>query len=78
MRFLKLGRWCHPTSEYYKNSCDQLYKMALANSDSCSAHKLISTKKLTFEKSNLKSDNVVQKQPRGGYSLSQLLASYYR
>ena len=34
--FLKLGRWCHPTSEYYKKNCDQIYKMALANSDSCS------------------------------------------
>lgn len=34
--FLKLGRWCHPSSEHYKNKCNQLYKMALANSDSCS------------------------------------------
>lgn len=34
--FLKLGRWCHPSSEYYKNKCNQLYKMSLANSDSCS------------------------------------------
>ena len=34
--FLRLGRWCHPTSDHYKNKCDQLYKMALANSDSCS------------------------------------------
>jgi hypothetical protein len=33
---LKLGRWCHPSSEAYKNKCDQIYKMALANSDSCS------------------------------------------
>ena len=33
--FLRLGRWCHPTSEHYKNKCNQIYKMALANSDSC-------------------------------------------
>ncbi len=32
---LKLGRWCHPSSEFYKNNCDQLYKMALANYDNC-------------------------------------------
>ncbi len=32
---LKLGRWCHPSSEAYKNKCNQIYKMTLANLDSC-------------------------------------------
>ena len=49
--FLRLGRWCHPTSDHYKNKCDQLYKMALANSDSCS----VSHYNL-LEKPNVKKD----------------------
>lgn len=30
-----LGRWCHPTSHAYRHTCDQMRKMALANTDSC-------------------------------------------
>ena len=69
MKFLKLGRWCHPTSEYYKNNCNQLYKMALANSDCCSAHKL-DIAKVKVISDTIKSNN--KRDP-----LSQLLVSYY-
>ncbi len=50
--FLKLGRWCHPSSEHYKNKCNQIYKMALANSDSCSIshYNLIEKPKIKNEK----------------------------
>ena len=49
--FIKLGRWCHPSSEHYKNKCDQIYKMALANSDSCavSHYNLIKKPKIIKE-----------------------------
>ena len=52
--FLKLGRWCHPSSDYYKNKCDQIYKMALANSDSCSVshYNLIEKPKIKKEDKN--------------------------
>ena len=71
MKFLKLGRWCHPTSEYYKNNCNQLYKMALANSDCCSAHKL------DIAKSKKVISDTIKSKPLKRDPLSQLLVSYY-
>ena len=65
--FLKLGRWCHPTSEYYKKNCDQIYKMALANSDSCSVSHYNTIKK---PKVNKKEDEY--KNP-----ITALLVSYF-
>ena len=51
--FLRLGRWCHPTSDHYKNKCDQLYKMALANSDSCSVSHYNNIEKLPVKLYNV-------------------------
>ncbi len=65
--FLRLGRWCHPTSDHYKNKCDQLYKMALANSDSCS----VSHYNL-LEKPKIKKEPINEKNP-----VNILLATFY-
>ena len=65
--FLRLGRWCHPTSDHYKNKCDQLYKMALANSDSCS----VSHYNL-LEKPKIKKEPINEKNP-----VNILLATIY-
>lgn len=66
--FLRLGRWCHPTSEHYKNKCNQLYKMALANSDSCSVSQYSMIEKPKVKSSKYKNE---YKNP-----LTALLASY--
>ena len=34
----RLGRWCHPTSEVYSRSCDQMAKMHHGTSDNCLGH----------------------------------------
>lgn len=31
----KLGRWCLPSSDFYKNSCNQMQKLEFANYDNC-------------------------------------------
>ena len=67
--FLKLGRWCHPSSEHYKNNCNQLYKMALANSDSCSISHYNMIEKPKIKKSVDKNE---YKNP-----VTCLLASYF-
>lgn len=68
--FLRLGRWCHPSSEYYKNKCNQIYKMALANSDSCSVSHYNMIEKPNLNKPKGKNENEY-KNP-----ITALLASY--
>lgn len=65
--FLQLGRWCHPSSEHYKNKCNQLYKMALANSDSCSVSNYNH-----IEKPKIKKELINEKNP-----INILLATFY-
>ena len=69
---LKLGRWCHPSSEVYKNKCNQIYKMCLANSDSCSVSHYKSLEKPKSLNVNLNENENVYKNP-----VSALFVSYF-